>query len=456
MWSPSLGGRTGPRYRVLVDALAEDVASGLLQPGDRLPTHRGLAEQLRVTVGTVTRAYVEAGRRGLVTGEVGRGTFVRGAPASVDGEEGGAIDLAQNHPPSPPAGLHGELASALSSVTRPGGLDRLLDYPVAGGNAPDREAGASFIARAGVAASAERVVVCSGSQHGLLVLLATLLRPGDLLLTESLTYAGLKSVAGLLHLRLVGLPMDGDGLLPDALEQACRQQSARALYLIPTLHNPTTAIMPEGRRREILDVVRRHGLAVVEDDVHGLLPAERPAPLASLDSELVYYLTSTSKALAPGLRVAYVLGPTPMIPRLVENLRATTWAVAPLTAALASAWIGDGTADPILSARRAEARARQALAREILGAADFDTRSEAYYLWLRLPEPWRRDEFVAAANARGVRLTSAAVFAVGRDPVPHAVRLCLGATRSRARLERGLEVVAELLRSAGESRGAVV
>ena len=200
------------------------------------------------------------------------------------------------------------------------------------------------------------MLVCTGSQHGLTIVLATLLEPGDVLLTESLTYAGLQPVAGLLRLRLRGLAIDASGLRPDALEEACREGGMKAVYLIPTLHNPTTAVMPAARRREIAAIARAHGLRIIEDDVHGLLATERPAPLATLAPERTYYLTSTSKTLAPGLRIAYVAAPPVDVPRLTASLRATTWAVAPLTAAVASQWIRDGTADAIVAARRQEAR----------------------------------------------------------------------------------------------------
>ena len=459
IWSPSLQEGRGPRYLAIVDALAHDLSSGLLSPGGRLPTHRELAERLGVTVGTVSRAYAEAARRGLVSGEVGRGTFARGADAasgeSGDGE--GLVDLGQNHPPDPPAQpQRAALLAALGSVVTQRDAGRLLDYPAAGGNAADREAGASWIGRAGVEASAGDVLVCTGSQHGLTVVLATLLEPGDLLLTEALTYAGVKAVAGLLHLRLRGLAIDAQGLRPDALEDACREGGAKALYLIPTHHNPTTAVMPETRRREIVAVARAHGLAVVEDDVHGLLPEERPRPIAALAPERSYYLTSTSKTLAPGLRIAYVAAPPAMVPRLAASLRATTWAVAPLTAAVASAWIRDGTADALLAARRQEARERQSIARARLAGADLQTQPEAYYLWLRLPDPWRGDAFAAEARARGVLVTPAEAFAVGREAAPHAVRLCLGAARTRAALGRGLDVVAGLLLAEDAAGSAVV
>jgi DNA-binding transcriptional MocR family regulator len=458
IWKPRLQGRQGPRYQAIVEALADDVAAGDLRIGGRLPTHRDLADQLGVTVGTVSRAYAEAARRGLVSGEVGRGTFVRGGhdPALDSGGDDGPVDLGQNHPPDPPGRpQQAALLRALASLTSRADAGRLLDYPAAGGNAADREAGSSWIGRCGVEASPEHVLVCTGSQHGLTVVLATQLEPGDLLLTESLTYAGLKSVAGLLHLRLKGLPMDAHGLRPEALEDACREGGAKAVYLIPTVHNPTTAVMPEERRREIAAIARAHGLAIVEDDVHGLLPPERPRPIASLAPERSYYLTSTSKTLAPGLRIAYVLAPPERVARLAASLRATTWAVAPLMAAVASTWIADGTADALVAARREEARERQAIARERLAGADVETKPEAYYLWLRLPEPWRGEGFAAEARARGVLVTPAEAFAVGRAAVPHAVRLCLGAARTRASLSRGLEAVAGLLR-AGEGSGAAV
>jgi len=458
IWAPRIEGKKGPRYLAIVEGLFEDLAAGRLHEGSRLPTHRDLAERLGVTVGTVSRAYAEAARRGLVSGEVGRGTFVRGTSEADagSGEAEGVVDLGQNHPPdATTVPQRRALLEALARLTVRRDVGRLLDYPAAGGNPGDREAGASWVARAGVEASPADVLVCTGSQHGLTVVLATLLEPGDLLLTESLTYAGVKAVAGLLHLRLKGLAIDGHGLRPDALEQACREGGAKALYLIPTHHNPTTAVLPEERRHEIVGLARAHGLAIVEDDVHGLLPEQRPRPVAALAPERSYYLTSTSKTLAPGLRIAYVAAPPAMVPRLAASLRATTWAVAPLTAAVASAWIRDGTADALLQARREEARARQAIARDRLVSADVETKPEAYYLWLRLPEPWRRDSFVAEARARGVLVTPADVFAVGREPAPHAVRLCLGAARDRDALARGLDVVAGLLR-AGEATGAAV
>jgi DNA-binding transcriptional MocR family regulator len=461
MWAPRLSDREGALYVSIAEALADDVAAGTLKPGTQLPTHRELAERLGVTVGTVSRAYAEAARRGLISGEVGRGTFIRARPIPTDPRASasaeGLINLSQNHPPHLESEPHRlALERTLATLARQEDLASILDYPADGGNAVDREAGALWIGRSGVAARPEDVLVCSGSQHGIMTVLATLLKPGDLLLADELTYPGLKAVAGLLHLRVQGIALDEDGMRPEAFDEACRGGSARAVYLVPTIHNPTAAVMPESRRREIARIAREHGVSIVEDDIHALLPERRPVPLAAFAPELCYYLTSTSKTLAPGLRIAYVLAPTGMFGRLAASLRATTWAAPPLMAALVSAWIRDGTADILVTERRREAEARQARARALLGDARYDAHPSGYYLWLRLPEPWRSDSFTAEMRARGVSVTPAEAFVVGRGTVPHAVRLCLGAAPGRAELDRGLTAVADALSAAREAGAAIV
>jgi DNA-binding transcriptional MocR family regulator len=461
MWAPQLEDRQGARYVVIAEALAADVAAGTLKPGTQLPTHRELAERLGVTVGTVSRAYAEAARRGLISGEVGRGTFIRARPIPTDlrasSFPAGLINLSQNHPPH----LGGEphrlaLERTLAALARQEDLASILDYPADGGNAVDREAGALWIERSGIAARPEDVLVCSGSQHGIMTVLATILKPGELLLADELTYPGLKAVAGLLHLRVQGVPLDADGMQPEAFEEACRAGSPRAVYLVPTIHNPTTAVMPERRRREIARIAREHGVAILEDDIHALLPERRPPPIAAFAPELSYYLTSTSKTLAPGLRIAFVLAPPGMFGRLAASLRATTWAAPPLMAALVSAWIRDGTADALVTDRRREAESRQARARALLSSARFDAHPSGYYLWLHLPEPWRSDSFTAEMRARGVAVSPAEAFVVGRGAVPHAVRLCLGAAPGRADLDRGLTAVADALSAAREAGAAIV
>jgi DNA-binding transcriptional MocR family regulator len=463
-WAPILRPASGPLYLALAEAIAEDVGHGRLKTGDRLPTHRDLADRLGVTVGTVSRGYAEAARRGLLSGEIGRGTFVRGPAAEYEiartsaemGQAPGFVDLGVNHPPSPPSEPHGRaLARALAALAVRPDLARLLDYPPEGGQPSHREAGAEWLRRTGLRCGADQVLVCGGSQHGLLSALATLLEPGDLLLTEGLTYAGLKAAASVLRLRLHGLPLDAHGVVPESLEAACRRGGVKALYCVPTIQNPTCSVMPVERRRALADIARAHGVTIVEDDVHARLAADAPLPIQTLAPERTVYVTSTSKTLAPGLRVGFVCAPPALVGRVATAIRATTWAAPPLMGEVVAGWIADGTAESLLEERRREAALRQEKARAALGHARYVAHPSSYHLWLELPAGWRSESFSASARRRGVGVTPAESFLI-EGTAPGAVRLCLGGARSRAAVDLGLLRVAETLASAPDEGLAVV
>ena len=315
-WMPELRGRNGPLYRAIADALSEDIDAGRLTPGTRLPTHRELAERVGVTVGTVTRAYAEAEKRGLVSGEVGRGTYVRDRevpvhmPTPVDlAHDDSPVELGINAPATPEGDPASQaLRRSLEELGRTPRLAELLGYQPAAGTTAHRVAGAAWAARFGLKARPEQVVVCAGGQHAMEVALAALTRPGDMLVTEALTYPGVKVLARRFQLRLQGVAMDAQGLVPEAFEAACRV-GAKLLYTQPTCHNPTGAVQPEERRRKIADVARKYGVLVLEDDAYGLLPESRPPPLASFLPEASYFIAGVSKLLTPGLRIGYLVAP---------------------------------------------------------------------------------------------------------------------------------------------------
>jgi DNA-binding transcriptional MocR family regulator len=451
MWEPHLADRSGPLYRSIADALAEALEQGELAPGDRLPTHRALARRLGVTVGTVSRAYAEAERRGLVTGQVGRGTFVH-PPAEesrVFGEplsEGVEVDLRLSLAAVPCCPEEGrrlrESVRALGELELP----RLMGPTPPGGTMAHRTAAARWLHDRGLRVEAEQVVVCSGAQHAMAAVFSTLAGPGDLVLCEELTFPGMKGVANLLRLRLEGIASDDAGLRPDALAVACRDRKVSALYTIPTLQNPTGTVMPEGRRREVAAVAAEHGVPVVEDDVYAFLLEDPPPPLFSLGPGESYYLTSTSKVVAAGLRIGFLAGPEERVERLTSAVWATAWMATPATAELVRRWIEEGAMKAFARWKREEAAARWEVARRVLGPHfPAGGPGAGFNLWLQLPEPWRAAELVAQARCRGVAITAAEEFVPGRGIAPHAVRLCLMAPRDRETLERGLGVIAGLL-----------
>lgn len=462
MWTPSSEPASAPRYRSIALALARDIAEGRIRPGTRLPTQRALATALGVTVGTVGRAYAEAQRLGLVSGEVGRGTFVRtpqqtppfGLSELDPSEHDDYVDMSLNFPSA--GGMGDVLREALVELAGRPDLAALLSYQLPAGTERHRGAGATWVSAMGLETTPEQIVVTTGAQHAMSVAFSSLCQPGDVIASEALTYPGMTALARLLRLRLVPVALDAYGARPEAFDAVCRSHAPRALYCMPALHNPTAAVMPEARRREIAEIARRHDVALVEDDIHGFLTREPTPRLSSFAPERSYYVTSLSKCVAPGLRIGYLRAPADQRERVAACLRSMMWMAPPITAEIATLWLETGVARRLVDERRREARARNTLVRRSLRTASFSQIQESQHVWLRLPEPWRATEFTEQARRRRVLVAPAESFCVGREPPPHAVRLSIAAPSTRSALEKGLGVVADLLSGAPEPVGSMI
>lgn len=458
IWTPDLSGREGPVYKAIADAIAEGARDGTLAPGSRLPTHRDLAHRLGVTVATITRAYQEARRRGLVHGEVGRGTFVQPPPtasasfrhateAELDQAPAGPIDLSLNFPVLD--GHANVLSHTLAELAQEADLTALLRYQPDQGLPRHREVGATWLARSGVVVRAEEVTVTAGAHHAMACALAAVCRAGDVVLVEELTFPGVRALAEQMGLILHGVAMDSEGLIPEALQAACAATGARTLYTVPTLQNPTGAIMPEARRRQIADVAAAHDLTVLEDDVYAMLPARPQTPLAALIPERTIYFTSVSKTLAPGLRVGFAAAPRHLTPYLAAAVRTSLWMTPPLMVEVACRWITSGTAETLIARTRRELARRRDLADRLLIAPtgmSCDTPRDSAHLWLKLPEGWQVGQFVEDARRVGIILRSPDVFTVGRTRVSDHIRLCPGAEPDMGRYREALNRLAGLLR----------
>jgi len=451
MWLPDISGRRGPVYRAIADAIDEDVQNGALRAGARLPPHRDLADRLGVTVTTVTRAYTEATRRGLIAGHVGRGTFIRGTAQTEDDKEDGPLDLSMNilMPDKEVAVLEKHLfARRVLPWTQ------LLGYVPSRGHLRHRQAMRAWLQSCGLEADPERTVLTAGAQHALAVAAAALLRPGETLLVEELTYSGARLLAQQMGVKLRGVSMDAEGVRPDALESAIRATRARVLYCMPRLQNPTSAVMSERRRRQIAGIAEKHRLVIIEDDTYGFLSPERQ-PLAALLPERTVFITSLSKSLFPGLRLGCAVPP----PSLVEKITSAVWATmintSPIGADIMSSWIEDGTAARIVEWKRHEVAARQQMARRLLQGERLQTQPSSPHIWLYLPVKWDSASFAAHARTRGVVVNAAQEFAAA-DAVPRAVRLCVGTPRTRAGLEQAVNRVLDALRDRAPATRIVV
>ena len=299
-WRPTLNDREGPLYRRIVDALTADVASGRLRRGQQLPTHRALAKALGVDLTTVTRAYTEARRCGLTEARTGQGTFVAESMSHHAAGQRPELDLSMNLPPQPlEADLEGRLTRGIAAIQRDVGFSAHLNYRDPGGSGAERDIAAAWLRSRIAEASGDRVVICPGTQNALFDLLIALTAPGDVVLTEALTYPGMKAAAACRGVRLVGVPIDEHGILPDALDSACRKHSPKAVYLIPTIHNPTTATMPRLRRERVAEILRTRDVLLLEDDAYGMLEP-KAVPLATLIPERTYLAATFSNASRRG------------------------------------------------------------------------------------------------------------------------------------------------------------
>jgi DNA-binding transcriptional MocR family regulator len=453
VWLPRLAGNKGPRFLQIADALQAAVAGGSLKPGDRLPPQRRLAAQLDVDLTTITRAYDEARRRNLLEGRGARGTYV----AAPKVELTSILDLSMNTPP-PPDGVDFDdmLKQGLSQVLMRADNDLLMTYHLGGGSDADRQAGARWLEPMFGHPDSRQVVVCPGAQAAIAALILALTAPGDVILAEPTTYPGLRAAAAQFGRQIVAVEADAQGMVPEKLEEACRQHKPRLVYLNPTLQNPTTITIPERRRKELARIAKRCNVRIVEDDPYWLLADAPPPPIATFAPEQVVYISTLSKCLTPGLRVAFVLVRDPHErERFLVALRSFALMVAPLTAALATQWILDGSADRLMEGVRNEARLRHRMARDIL-AGRYSGTGDGLHVWLELPAYWNTAQLARAADSEGIAVTPAEAFATGSESV-NAIRICLGSTKDRGRLRAGLQRLSYLLARRPESfRAAVV
>jgi DNA-binding transcriptional MocR family regulator len=420
---------TQARYKHLVDALAAQIRAGSLPPGTRLPTHRKLAAQEGLALVTASRVYAELEAMGLVSGEIGRGTFVR--ETSLPRELGidqqvvaaGVVDLNFNYPSLP--GQAELLRAGLRQLTASGDLEALLRYQPHGGRQHERATMARHLASRGLSLNADQVMIVSGAQHGLATTVMALLKPGDVVATDALTYPGFKVLAEAHRLELAPIPAAGNGPDLDALERLCKRRRVRAIYVMPTLHNPLGWVMGASRRRQLVSIARRHGLLIIEDAAYAFLAEDPPAPLAALAPESTVYVSGLSKSVATGLRVGFIAVPAEWVPRLERAIRATIWNTPGVMTAIACGWLEDGTVTRLESEKRRDATTRQAIAADVLAGLRCVRHPASYFVWLPLPEEVRADRLATALMRDRISVSTAEPFATSTQ-VPHAIRLALG------------------------------
>ncbi|WP_221796721.1 PLP-dependent aminotransferase family protein [Oceanobacter mangrovi] len=446
------------RYKQLVDSLAGDIRSGRIAPGSALPTHRQLARQHKMALVTASRVYAELEAMGLISGEPGRGTFVKqpdiSAAHGIDQPvvSSDMVDLNFNNPALPEQTQL--LREALRQLSVAGDLEAILKYQPHAGRPHERLIIANYLQRQGVQAKADSLFIVSGAQHGISLALMALFRPGDVIAADSLTYSGFKAAAELFNIELVPIPIlqtdEYHGPDLQALDKLCQQRDIKAIYTIPTVHNPLGWVLDRHTRTRLVEIARQYDLLILEDAAYAFLHPSPPPALINLAPERTFHITGLSKNLATGLRIGFLVAPTPQCEqskrwyRNIERaIRATTWNTPALVTRLACQWIEDGTLEKLQQAKRQNAAQRQAIARQIFEGITLISHPASYCLWIPLGNEIRADAILAALLQQNIAVSSAEPFAISQH-IPHALRIALASPKI-AELEVALRAVKQVL-----------
>ncbi len=434
LWTDALKRKSGPAYQRLADGLRQAIADGHINVGDQLPPQRELAYELGVSIGTITRAYDLATRRGDVTAITGKGSFVASPVTRTDD---GPVNLRINLPADVGQGV--DLASALGRRS----AAEFLSYIPFGGSDADRRAGAAYMKLGGISTVPDDLIVTAGGQHALTTALMVATKPGDTILCEPFTFAGFLDYARLTDRKVVAIPADNDGIRPADFEELCRQQEPTAAFLTPTAQNPTGTNLSEKRRKAIAKSAVKHGLTLIEDGIYDpLMPVPLPT-FHELAPGQTFYIASLSKTVAPGLRVGYLICPPSRRDAANDMQHLLGMGPPQAMANLTTALIESGNVEHLTKAQSKEIAARQKLAQKLLAPATAPEDRYAPHFWLSLPDAWTSETFAAAAEAENILVSPSTHFAV--DTSSNHVRLALGAAPDRKTLETSLAKLAQLL-----------
>jgi DNA-binding transcriptional MocR family regulator len=449
-WQPNRALLRRPVYLSLADQIARAVAEGHLPNGTRLPTHRDLANKLGLSVQTVSRAYDELTRRGLVAGEVGRGSFVRGSRAEprlpyLPERLKEVIDLSILKPICEVRHVQ-HLKDSLARLAEDLPAAAALSFRPNPTYERHRAVGVGWLRLCGLETEPGNIILTNGATAGMTIALMSVAPQGATVVTEEVGHHTLGPLASYLGFRLRGVATDDEGVRPDALDEACRSGEVRALFVMPNPINARATLMGAARRRQIAALARRHDLMIVENDPTGPLFEERLPPLAALAPERTLYVTSFSKCVVPGLRAGYLVVPDRLVAGASNRHLVTNWMATALIAEIATRWVEDGLAAELVRWQRQALRGRQQIAAQLLKGIPCRAHPEGLHIWLPLPPGQTETAFVSHARLRGVAIAPGSAFCISSTPQPPAVRISVGST-TKEELRTGLGVVVSLLLS---------
>ncbi|MZI95965.1 aminotransferase class I/II-fold pyridoxal phosphate-dependent enzyme [Vibrio sp. CAIM 722] len=432
------------KYRQIARIIEQRMDTGEYPAESKLPTHRQLADELETTPVTVSKAYQLLTDNGRVYSHVGRGTFVCASNSLSDvihpTDEGKDYNLSILQPC-----LHYNLnaiSQAFQVATRSLPLD-MIGYTEHSGHEKHRATGVKWAKHYGLeGGQSHNTLLVDGAQHGLSLLINALTKPGDTIAVETMTYPGIMAIAGLAERQVVGIPMDDQGVTGQGLTQVIEQHQPKLVVIVPSHQNPTGVTMPLERRKQIANIIAKHQVWLLEDDIYGFLHQEPISAITNFVPERGFHITSLSKAISPALRCGFIKIPESQIAHIEAHIRTNIWLSAPINYAAATVMIESGEAFSLAEQQREIASQRQTIARELLPQAL--TSHDGFHIWLPLPEHWNQERFVMEAKNRGVLVSSGGYFNAPNS-TNHHIRLSLMSVATDEGLRQALVILADLL-----------
>ena len=444
-WTPDAEKLTRPCYLAIANLLEEDIRSGKLAPGTRLPPQRELADYLDINFTTVTRAYNLCRERRLIYGSTGRGTYVSPLPGANYGDDGFGGEAIELGVVKGFDQVNRQIIEATEAVLQKGYLEKLYSYNASLGHLHQRAAAVNWMRKFNVSSDENHTALFSGSQNAISAALLSLFKLGDKLAVDCFTYANLIGTARLAHIRLLPVAGDEDGMLPEALDECCRKNQVAGIFLMPAYANPTGITMSEERKQMLAEVIRKHSLILIEDDTSTMLPPDGYRSFYSILPERTLYICGTLRYLCGGLRVTAAAFPECFRTHLLNGLFLLNIRTSALDAEIMTELLLSGKAEAILR-EKAELALRANRIFDRIFPSESKGDAGNFFRILPLPESMSNPvETEAFFESNGVKVMHSARFSPLVHPGRNFLRLSVSSAGSEKKLRTALLQVRFLL-----------
>lgn len=452
-WKPNIKNATPPIYKALAEILENDIKSGKLKPGTKLPPQRELADFLDINLSTVSRSIKLVMEKGLLSSSIGSGTFV-----SSDADINTVILLENNNEKIIEMGAilpdvlsNKLLVSYMEQLVKEQGCEKYFQYSMPDDSKFYRETAVKWFNMNNLNVNNdENILFSAGGQNGITAVLASLFKSGDKIGTNKFIYPGLKTIAKMLGIQVIPIEEENNEITKEGLIYACKNEKIKGLYLIPDYSNPTTHSISDKGRRDIAEVAKSFDLIVIEDAINSMLKNEKSIPIAEYAKENTIYISSLSKTIAPGLRLSYIYSPKAYYEKIKTALYNINIAVSPLLVEMASRIINSRDLEKIISIRKKQIKDRNKIFNKYLSDYKVLGEEQCPFRWLILPEYFTGKSFELCAKKFGVKVYSSERFAVGGRKLINAVRIAVTSAKSNEEFEKGIKIIKNLLENNDE------